>query len=174
MVIKGVSEVVRLLRLGKIRLGINKENDTEATYPTPSDYFVCPDKVEGIIKEKPKDPKITFPTKDEYQWVPDPKMSDDLFPQEILEQETRCVISEIPTADEALLQTWHKVKKQLKKRDVQSVQVSLWFDQLHDIEVNLSDFEAASPPSKFTMEMLSAFYDVLLAYEERLKQEQQD
>lgn len=334
MAIKGVSEVVRLPRLGKIRLGIKKEGDPGQMYPTPTDYFVCPDEVKKIFGDKPKELKIMFPTEDESQWAtqhlkcysatrglicrgdgeiaiarvdkatgfiatkdaidtelreitcnpeacvyyqrsqcrrvmslqflipdcpgfgvyqlntssfhsivnvnssikfirgicqriamiplslklipqevypegkpkniyvlslttnytlaeiqkyaqippgralilppPDSEIPDDLFPQEVLEQETHCAISEIPTADEALLQIWHKVKKQLKKREVQSAQVSLWFDQFHNEEVNLSDFEAIVPPVRFTIEILSHFYDALVAYEEKLKQEQQD
>ncbi|WP_338131896.1 hypothetical protein [Dehalococcoides mccartyi] len=334
MAIKGVSEVVRLPRLGKIRLGIKQEGDSGQMYPTPTDYFVCPDEVNKVFGDKPKELKIMFPTEDDSQWAtqhlkcysttrglicrgdgemaiariditngriatretsdtdlrempcnpetctlyqqarcrrvmslqflipdcpgfgvyqlntssfysivninssiklirgicqrismiplslklipqgvcpegrpkivhvlslttnytlaeiqkyaqtppgqvlilppPDPEAPDDLFPQEILEQETHCPINAIPTAEEALLQVWCKVKRQLKKREVQSAQVSLWFDQFHNEEVNLNDFEAAVPPAKFTIEMLSHFYDALVAYEEKLKQEQQD
>lgn len=334
MAIKGVSDVVRLPRLGKIRLGIKQEGDPDRMYPTPTDYFVCPEEVKKVFGDKPKELKIMFPTEDETQWAtqylkcysamrglicrgdgemaiaridiatgriatretsdtdlrempcnpetctlyqqarcrrvmslqflipdcpgfgvyqlntssfysivnvnssiklirsicqrvsmipltlklvpqevqphgqlktvyvlkltvshtlaeiqkyaqvppsqalilppPDSEVPDDLFPQEILEQESRCSISEIPTAEEVLLQVWHKVKKQLKKREVQSAQVSLWFDQFHNEEVNLSDFEAMVPPARFTIEILSHFYDALVAYEEKLKQEQQD
>ncbi len=329
-----MSKVVRLPRQGKIRLGIKKEGDANTTYPTLTDYLVCPDEVKKVFGDKPKELKIMFPTEDESQWAtqylkcysvprelicrgdgeiavarvdkatgsiaakdavdtelreitcnpescayyqrsrcrrvislqflipdcpgfgvyqlntsslysivninssikfirgicqrismiplflklvpqetypegkskniyvlsltasytlaeiqryacippgqalllppPDIEAPDDLFPQEVLEQKIHCAISDIPTVDEALLQIWNKVKKQLKKRGVQSAQVSLWFDQLHNEEVNLSDFEAIVPPAKFTIEMLSHFYDALVAYEEKLKQGQQD
>lgn len=68
MAIKGVSEVVRLPRLGKIRLGIKKETNAGVTYPTPTDYFVCPDEVRKIFGEKPKELRVMFPTEDESQW----------------------------------------------------------------------------------------------------------
>ena len=101
---------------------------------------------------------------------PDTEAPDDLFPQEILDDgET----AEIPPVDEVRLRMWDKVKKQLKRRDIQSAQVSLWFDQFHDTDVSLADFEAAVPPAKFTVEMLSSFYEALVAYEEKLRQRQQ-
>jgi len=330
MAIKGVSEIVRLPRQGKIRLGIKKEGDTGTTYPIPTDYFVCSDEVKKVFGERPKELRIMFPTEDESQWAtqhlkcysatrglicrgdgeiavarvdkatgtialrdamdtelkeitcnpescvwyqrsrcrrvmslqflipdcpgfgvyqlntssfysivninssikfirgtcqrismiplslklvpqqvfpegklktvhilslianytlaeiqryarippgqalllppPDTEAPDDLFPQEILDDgET----AEIPPVDEVRLRMWDKVKKQLKRRDIQSAQVSLWFDQFHDTDVSLADFEAAVPPAKFTVEMLSSFYEALVAYEEKLRRRQQ-
>jgi hypothetical protein len=69
MAIKGVSDVVRLPRLGKIRLGIKKETDQGIAYPTPTDHFVCPDEVRKVFGEKPKELRIMFPTEDESQWA---------------------------------------------------------------------------------------------------------
>jgi hypothetical protein len=69
MPIKGVSEVVRLPRLGKIRLGIKQENAEGAIYPSPTDYFVCPEEVKKVFGEKPKELRIMFPTEDETQWA---------------------------------------------------------------------------------------------------------
>jgi len=69
MAIKGVSDVVRLPRLGKIRLGIRKETDNGTSYPSPTDYFVCPDEVKKIFGEKPKDLRIMFSTEDDSQWA---------------------------------------------------------------------------------------------------------
>jgi hypothetical protein len=69
MPIKGVSEVVRLPRQGKIRLGIKKENAEGITYPEPTDYFVCPDEVIKVFGEKPEELRIMFPTDDEAQWA---------------------------------------------------------------------------------------------------------
>ena len=69
MPIKGVSEVVRLPRQGKIRLGIKKENAEGTSYPEPTDYFVCPDEVKKIFGEKPKELRIMFPTDNETQWA---------------------------------------------------------------------------------------------------------
>ena len=67
--IKGVSEIVRLPRLGKIRLGIKKETEQGVVYLTPSDYFVCPEEVREVFGEKPKELRIMFPTNDESQWA---------------------------------------------------------------------------------------------------------
>ncbi len=67
--IKGISEIVRLPRLGKIRLGIKEEGADGKLYPTPTDYFVCPDEVKKIFGEKPKELRIMFPTEDSEQWA---------------------------------------------------------------------------------------------------------
>ena len=68
MPIKGVSEVVRLPRRGKIRLGIKKEIDGRLC-PEPTDYFVCPDEVKAVFGEKPRELRIMFPNDDEKQWA---------------------------------------------------------------------------------------------------------
>src|SRR3989304_4359430 len=67
--IKGISEIVRLPRLGKIRLGIKKEGDDGSPYPVPTDYFVCPDEVKEIFGDKPKELRIMFPTENSEQWA---------------------------------------------------------------------------------------------------------
>ena len=327
MAIKGVSDVVRLPRLGKIRLGIKKETEAGTSYPSPTDYFVCPEEVRKVFGDKPKELRVMFPTEDERQWAsqylkcysatrglicrgdgeaaiarvdvrtgeiatreaqetelseiacdpatcpyyrraqcnrvmnlqfllpdcpglgvyqldtssfhsivninsdiklirgvcqrismiplslklapmevqpqgrrktvyvlsltanytlaeiqkyaqippgqslllppPDTEAPEDLFPQEVLDGVETAEIP--PIIDEALLHAWDKVKKQLKKRDIQSAQVSLWFDHLYDIGATLEDFEAVVPPRKFTAEMLSHFYDALVAYEQKLR-----
>lgn len=69
MPIKGVSEVVRLPRLGKIKLGVKKENAEGFPYPSPTDYFVCPDEVKKVFGEKPRNLRIMFPTEEETQWA---------------------------------------------------------------------------------------------------------
>jgi len=61
--IEGVSEIRRLPRLGKIRLGIKKEGKG-TTYPSPTDYFVCPDEVKAVYTEKPTELKVMFPVDD--------------------------------------------------------------------------------------------------------------
>lgn len=66
--IKGISEVVRLPRLGKIRLGIKSEDDG-CSYPSPTDYFVCPEEVQKVFGEKPKELRIMFSTEDSEQWA---------------------------------------------------------------------------------------------------------
>lgn len=67
--IKGVSDIVRLPWLGKIRLGVRKEGDDGRPYPSPTDYFVCPDEVKKVFGEKPKELRIMFPTEDSEQWA---------------------------------------------------------------------------------------------------------
>jgi len=69
MAIKGVSDVVRLPRLGKIRLGVKKETDNGTLYPSSTDYFVCPAEVRKVFGEKPKELRIMFPTNDQAQWA---------------------------------------------------------------------------------------------------------
>jgi len=71
MPIKGVSDIRRLPRLGKVRLGI-KETSTKTgnPYPKAVDYFVCDDRVKAIYGEKPKELKILFPIDEEpQQWL---------------------------------------------------------------------------------------------------------
>ncbi len=69
MPIKGVTEVVRLPRLGKIRLGIKKENASGVSYPCPTDHFVCPEEVKKVFGGKPRELRIMFPTDDQTQWA---------------------------------------------------------------------------------------------------------
>jgi len=67
--IKGISEIVRLPLLGKIRLGIKEEDADGILYPTPTDYFVCPDEVKKVFGERPRELRIMFPTEDREQWA---------------------------------------------------------------------------------------------------------
>ncbi len=69
MPIKGVTEVVRLPRLGKIRLGIKKENASGVSYPFQTEYFVCPEEVRKVFGVKPRELRIMFPTDDQTQWA---------------------------------------------------------------------------------------------------------
>jgi hypothetical protein len=66
--IKGISEVIRLPRLGKIRLGIKKEVEG-IPYPEPTDHFVCPEEVKKAFGEKPRQLRIMFPSNDPSQWA---------------------------------------------------------------------------------------------------------
>lgn len=63
MSIKGLSDIVRLPRLGKIRLGI-KVQGQESDYPKRVDYFVCPENVQKLYGEKPTTLPISFPSSD--------------------------------------------------------------------------------------------------------------
>lgn len=69
MPIKGVTGVIRLPRLGKIRLGLRKESSEGFPYPVPTDYFVCPDEVRKIFGEKPTELAVMLPTEDPNQWA---------------------------------------------------------------------------------------------------------
>jgi hypothetical protein len=74
MAIKGLSEVRRLPRLGKIRLGIKKKTEKGVEYPSEVDYFILDpqtpsdlenqkiiDEFASIYGDKPKSIKIMFP-----------------------------------------------------------------------------------------------------------------
>jgi hypothetical protein len=63
--IKGVSDVIRIPRLGKIRLGIKVKSEKKgAEYPKATDYFVVPDEVKAIYGDKPTELDIMFPVEE--------------------------------------------------------------------------------------------------------------
>jgi len=64
MAIKGVSEIRRLPRLGKIRLGEKALAKSGKEYPKAVDYFVCPPEVQAVYGEKPRVLDIMFPVED--------------------------------------------------------------------------------------------------------------
>ena len=73
--IKGMSDIRRLPRLGKIRLGIKKIAKSGKEYPAEVEYFVVPPEVARVYGEQPKSLDIMFPTEDEgaifpqsYKW----------------------------------------------------------------------------------------------------------
>ena len=68
--IKGVSELRRIPRLGKIRLGIKVEEPKKNPYPRPTDYFVLPDTVKKYLGEKPTKLPIMFPTENQNEFAP--------------------------------------------------------------------------------------------------------
>ncbi len=66
--IKGLSEQLRMPRLGKIHLGYRDEKKKGA--PTATDYFVCPEVVtKAIGNDKPKQLQVMIPTEDEEYWA---------------------------------------------------------------------------------------------------------
>jgi hypothetical protein len=67
--IKNLSDVVRMPRLGKIRLGIKVEEPNKSPYPKATDYFVCPKKVQEVYGEEPKELDIMFPVEDPAQFA---------------------------------------------------------------------------------------------------------
>lgn len=63
MPIKGVSEIRRMPRLGKVRLGIKKISPkTNNPYPVATDFFVVPDEIKDYLGDKPTKVPIMFPT----------------------------------------------------------------------------------------------------------------
>ena len=69
MPIEGVSNIVRMPRLGKIHLGIKVEKPGKHPYPQATNHFVVPDEVAAIFGEKPKELEIMFPTEDPDQFA---------------------------------------------------------------------------------------------------------
>jgi len=66
MPIEGLSDVVRIPRLGKIHLGVKVESKGKkgVQYPKATDYFVVPDEVKAVYGEKPTELEIMFPVED--------------------------------------------------------------------------------------------------------------
>lgn len=58
-----ISDIRRLPRLGMIRLGIKKEGQ-KGPYPSPTDYFVCPEEVQAIYGPTPRELDVMFPSDD--------------------------------------------------------------------------------------------------------------
>ncbi|GAI09503.1 unnamed protein product, partial [marine sediment metagenome] len=71
--IKEVSDIRRMPRLGKVRLGIKVEPEGKNPYPRATDYFVVPDEIKEYVGTMPKKLSVMFPTEktDEFaqQWL---------------------------------------------------------------------------------------------------------
>ena len=65
MPIKGLSDQLTLPRLGKIKLGIMKENAIGKKYPSETEHSVVPDEVAAIYGDKPTALDVMFPVDDE-------------------------------------------------------------------------------------------------------------
>ena len=67
MPIKGLSNVRRIPRLGKIRLGIKAPNkDGKGEHPVATDYFVLPKELQDALGvDKPQELEIMFPIEDD-------------------------------------------------------------------------------------------------------------
>ena len=61
--IENLSDIRRLPRLDKIRLGIKKEGQ-KGPYPQAVDYFVCPDEVKAVYGDTPRKLDVMFPSND--------------------------------------------------------------------------------------------------------------
>ncbi|GAI78446.1 unnamed protein product [marine sediment metagenome] len=62
--IEGISDIRRMPRLGKVRLGIKVEPPDKNPYPRATDYFVVPDEIKELVGDKPKKLNIIFPTEE--------------------------------------------------------------------------------------------------------------
>ena len=69
MPIDKVSDIRHLPRLGKIRLGIKKEGK-HGPYPQAVDYFVCPEEVQAVHGETPRELPVMFPSEDLEECAP--------------------------------------------------------------------------------------------------------
>lgn len=69
MPIEGVSDILRLPRLGKIRLGEKVEKPGKIPYPRALDHFKCPPEVQEVYGEQPKQLDIMFPTENPTQFA---------------------------------------------------------------------------------------------------------
>jgi len=70
MPIEGISNIIRMPCLGKIRLGIKMEGkEGKNPYPRQTDYLVCPKEVQTIYGEQPTRLSILFPTENPEHWA---------------------------------------------------------------------------------------------------------
>lgn len=67
--IKGVSDIRRMPRRGKIRLGIKVGEPEKNPYPKAVDYFVVPDEIKQHVGDKPKKLNIMFPVEDHHEFA---------------------------------------------------------------------------------------------------------
>ena len=69
--INGISDIVRLPRLGKIHLGVKEVSPkTHNPYPRAVDYLVCPEEVQKVFGEEPHELRIMFPVENEEDFAP--------------------------------------------------------------------------------------------------------
>ncbi|MBA7506569.1 hypothetical protein ES706_05261 [subsurface metagenome] len=59
-----LSDIRRMPRLGKVRLGIKIQPEGKNPYPRATDYFVIPDEIKDYLEDKPKKLNIIFPTEE--------------------------------------------------------------------------------------------------------------
>ena len=69
--IVGLSAVLRMPRLGKIRLGVKAQSaKTGKEYPKDVEYFVCPDEVKAVYGQEPRKIDVLFPCDDPTLFFP--------------------------------------------------------------------------------------------------------
>jgi len=57
-----LSDIRKMPRLGKVRLGIKVEPEEKSPYPKATDYFVVPEEIQQYVGERPTKLSIMFPT----------------------------------------------------------------------------------------------------------------
>lgn len=66
---EGPRSIIRLPRVGKLRLGIKKVSKSGKEYPTETDFFVCPPEVQARFGAEPKSLPVMIPVEDEEQFL---------------------------------------------------------------------------------------------------------
>ncbi|MBI5643312.1 MAG: hypothetical protein HY954_07540 [Deltaproteobacteria bacterium] len=62
--------IIRLPRLGKLRLGVKKVSAKSGKeYPTETDFFVCPPEVQAVFGAEPKTLRVMIPVEDEEMFL---------------------------------------------------------------------------------------------------------
>jgi len=56
-------------RLGKIHLGVKKQNAKGVEHPSATDYFVCPDELQKIYGKEPRELPVLIPVEDAEYWA---------------------------------------------------------------------------------------------------------
>lgn len=69
MPIEGLSQVIRLPRLNKIRMGIKVVGANGKEHPQKTEYFVCPPEVQKVYGEKTTCLDVAIPVEDEELWA---------------------------------------------------------------------------------------------------------
>jgi hypothetical protein len=68
--IKGESDILRPVRIGKIRLGLMIQEPGKKPHPKATNYFVVPDSIKQYTGPEPKTLKIMFPTDNPEEFAP--------------------------------------------------------------------------------------------------------
>jgi hypothetical protein len=65
-----LSDIRKMPRLGKIRLGVKVEPEEKNPYPQATDYFVVPDEIKEYTGDRPTKLAIMFPTEHQEEFAP--------------------------------------------------------------------------------------------------------
>ena len=93
---------------------------------------------------------------------PDSEAPDDFFTARPLKASEAA--QTIASLDDKLLDLWVMIKNKIYHFEIQDSQIASWFDRNYHLEAGLLDFDPPRPPAKFTVEMLSAFFQSVDRY----------